>query len=553
MAQAKRTPSDPLPALNAALDRLERAEHAPALASLLDAWRACGDGRIADAIDRLSAIVTETEKPIVAVGSTSAKTAWYQACDARRPAALGRLLEALPDGIDRVKRLEALLAWPADPRIGSAARAWIEAPPVQGSNRPGFFNALWKLIEHTRDARLAPVIARISTSTARPTSVNAFGLRSWVALTELAERFEQLPAPLPLGPDAIAAASRVEARLAEPPPKATGGTSADEDDLYARIYADPTDDEPRAVLADLLLQRGDPRGEFIALQMGRHGTDRPATPAERKLVQQWGRTWLGPLDDVLLKEGVEYERGFLARCRFAGGEAAGAKEWMTVTHLDVSRASRYVAGSSALFRSPHLRHVRHVTGLSPADLPTLSARGELPWETVGWRAWGWDYLEPIAKGAGSLFAAARALVVMQVESHAFTVPTEAILGILSAWPNIEAFTIGAETRHVSTILASERGEKLARLVVIDPAMTVTVERRKLTIALRRLTTTSVAEVVRLMRAVEPTSVAVHGDGKAALEDGPTLVMKSARASMKPIVDAAKDAGVPLDVQGKSFS
>ena len=44
---------------------------------------------------------------------------------------------------------------------------------------------------------------------------------------------------------------------------------AGETELLAEIYAAPDDDAPRLVYADWLQERGDPRGEFIALQLER--------------------------------------------------------------------------------------------------------------------------------------------------------------------------------------------------------------------------------------------------------------------------------------------
>ena len=46
-----------------------------------------------------------------------------------------------------------------------------------------------------------------------------------------------------------------------------------DDALLAAIYADPDDDAPRHVLADALIDRGDPRGEFISMQLARGRKD----------------------------------------------------------------------------------------------------------------------------------------------------------------------------------------------------------------------------------------------------------------------------------------
>ncbi len=49
--------------------------------------------------------------------------------------------------------------------------------------------------------------------------------------------------------------------------------------LFAEVYARPDDDAPRLVLADHLLELGDPRGEFLALQLAK---GKPTPSARRK-------------------------------------------------------------------------------------------------------------------------------------------------------------------------------------------------------------------------------------------------------------------------------
>jgi len=80
--------------------------------------------------------------------------------------------------------------------------------------------------------------------------------------------------------------------------------------LLAQIYADPTADGPRLVYADYLQERGDPRGELIALQILNRDT-----PRERELLERHAKEWLGPLAAVIdLPPNAQttFERGFLA-------------------------------------------------------------------------------------------------------------------------------------------------------------------------------------------------------------------------------------------------
>lgn len=90
--------------------------------------------------------------------------------------------------------------------------------------------------------------------------------------------------------------------------------TVDERELESDVYANPDDDVPRAVLADLLQSRGDPRGELISLQLAGAGDARV-----EELVRDHGRMWLGPLHEIAA--GAEMQRGFLTRLELAAGSA----------------------------------------------------------------------------------------------------------------------------------------------------------------------------------------------------------------------------------------
>lgn len=83
--------------------------------------------------------------------------------------------------------------------------------------------------------------------------------------------------------------------------------------LRAAVWADPGSDAVRTVYADALLDRGDPRGELIALQLGRARTGGAATERERDLVARYGAACAMPLAPYL-ETGFTLERGFLREC-----------------------------------------------------------------------------------------------------------------------------------------------------------------------------------------------------------------------------------------------
>ncbi len=77
---------------------------------------------------------------------------------------------------------------------------------------------------------------------------------------------------------------RIElAAVAPSPVESTGPGLADLSEIEAAAIASPEADEPRAVLADALLSRGDPRGELFALQLRRAPYVIPSA-AQRALV-----------------------------------------------------------------------------------------------------------------------------------------------------------------------------------------------------------------------------------------------------------------------------
>jgi uncharacterized protein (TIGR02996 family) len=151
--------------------------------------------------------------------------------------------------------------------------------------------------------------------------------------------------------------------------------SADLAELERDIYANPDDDEPRAVLADLLQSRGDPRGELIALQLavaaGR-GTDEGDARIE-ELVRDYGRAWLGPLHEIAYR--AELRRGFLSRLELAG---AGPARWESVVdHPLLGTVEELIPGESTGERYAELITSPAMTALRRIEVFDLAVVGAL--------------------------------------------------------------------------------------------------------------------------------------------------------------------------------
>ena len=157
-------------------------------------------------------------------------------------------------------------------------------------------------------------------------------------------------------------------------------------DLLAQVYAAPDDDAPRAVYADWLLEHGDPRGEFIALQLLRAqggGTPEQAD-RERALLVAHAAAWLAPLP--IRAAGVRFERGFVSACETTGFLDDSAA-WATVREVDSVPASDACHAHS-------LRVLRAGDG-GIAQLARLAR--PLAVETLAWNGpTYWDVAEPAA-------------------------------------------------------------------------------------------------------------------------------------------------------------
>ena len=160
------------------------------------------------------------------------------------------------------------------------------------------------------------------------------------------------------------------------PPEPIVDNDATADELRAAVFADPRADEPRAIYADYLQSRGDPRGELIALQLARYRSEAAVSDRERTLVQRYAKDCLHPLRPVL--HDFELARGFLHRAQASYDLAmpdalVGHPAWSTVDVLS--------ATDVRLLCSTHVRARR--LGIRGGELVHLvRAKQPLPYETI---------------------------------------------------------------------------------------------------------------------------------------------------------------------------
>lgn len=149
----------------------------------------------------------------------------------------------------------------------------------------------------------------------------------------------------------------------DPPPERGPADSAEVRALFEAVYADPDDDALRAVLADALLELGDPRGRFIHEQLQRASSGQQPTREERQLLERHEETWLGELKHTVSR--VEWARGFPEAARLAATR-------LRRPELSTLRRVRLWNPGRALESLEGITRVTRLTGLDGDDLALIA-------------------------------------------------------------------------------------------------------------------------------------------------------------------------------------
>jgi uncharacterized protein (TIGR02996 family) len=143
---------------------------------------------------------------------------------------------------------------------------------------------------------------------------------------------------------------------------------ADHAAFHAAVLAAPEDDFPRLIYADWLDEQGDPRGQFIRLQIAAHAGDSEAEESAQALEKEHGRTWAGRLASWAYKIG--FSRGFPDSIVIRGDDFLG--HVAAIFRLAPIRKLTLIQTREPLrhiLRMPHLANLTslHLTGCGLAD------------------------------------------------------------------------------------------------------------------------------------------------------------------------------------------
>ncbi|MEO8699623.1 MAG: TIGR02996 domain-containing protein [Kofleriaceae bacterium] len=269
------------------------------------------------------------------------------------------------DQSNRIERLAMIAVWPDDPRIARVLATWfVEAPiawagPMRAYSLV-FYERLAKQLIALGDARIDEALAQ--------TVVEPRGQTPEIRARQ-AELARGVIARVANRPTALAEADRVQvaawtAHLAVPVDSGEDAAA-----LWDQIVRAPDDLGPRLVLADHLIERGDPRGELFLLQRDAAGSVR----AKRLAHEHWTE-WLGDLALVIGESYSEWRDGMLdAICVGRGRHATPDWAWQrahghhelaavrSVRQHHAVQPERFLAFVRAMPRMPNTLAVSHAT------------------------------------------------------------------------------------------------------------------------------------------------------------------------------------------------
>ncbi|MBM4782899.1 MAG: hypothetical protein GQE15_34915, partial [Archangiaceae bacterium] len=241
-----------------------------------------------------------------------------------------------------------------------------------------FTTELAAMMQQVEDPALSARLAEMGPNLT--TAMRFVGRRQAKVIVALAETAASWHEP----PLSTAEAAALDAFEGSAKPAPAGDTAS----LFAKVYAAPGDDSLRALLADALVATGDPRGEFISMQLLRG--DAAPSKAEKKLEAEWRDAWLGRLAPCFRK-GVVFRRGFPAEGAYEKSGDPTWPEWATFEALDLMPASGFVTGGTGILVKAPLKALRKVTRIGRPVLdeeegePSFFELDDLPWHTVGFQ------------------------------------------------------------------------------------------------------------------------------------------------------------------------
>lgn len=311
-------------ALHAARDAVTDRQR---LVALLDAWVERPDPVLAELIALAGVRALAERGGIVLAGTRADQQAqWMALAKSRDPVVVDWLVEhvvSTQSGASK-DRIAVLVGWRPDPRLARGLLELARSKPLTSRQNRPFWTMLFRIVASQLHAGVAPLVDELAAGV----RVTEFDALFHSKLRQLQARLAAVPRMPPPSAEATVVLEAIASRVGLASQRAAAKTV---DDFLREIWQAPSDDGPREVFADWLLERGDPWGELITLQIARwrQGPATTKSRRERALLDEHAREWMGPLEPVVLSTNARFERGFLYGCKVHWRRLAAAPALMT--------------------------------------------------------------------------------------------------------------------------------------------------------------------------------------------------------------------------------
>lgn len=342
--------------LQSAVDAHDAADWPSCLNELLAAWRLHRHPEIAEAIDRIDQHFRSrmpTERSVAA-----RRASWMKTAARRDPTDLRALLTAVPDTTWKtsLEQVSHLMAFGLDPRVTATLAGVIAQRPWPTRASETYYDEILLHLRRARDVRARDVL---------PTVDGEWGLQ--LNIRQTIEALDLEVPPLTKADQALLD------RIVVP----ESDLAARAERLQAQVYETPADLGLRAILADTLVQLGDPRGDFINLQL--RGTKKSLSAASKLLDPSWVPH---PIRSTTVPASLGFANGFVneVELRNEDHEAFADRCWATVERLifKVPGWNAPAWNPDRLLSYPWVRNAREAH--LPVPLPPQPS--PLGWEVV---------------------------------------------------------------------------------------------------------------------------------------------------------------------------
>ena len=254
----------------------------------------------------------------------------------------------------QVERMKSVREVEDDPRLTTAILGWLHEARWSGSGTAEGWQAMFERLLALRDERAIAPLRQMASDLPPFVGVKH---RAFMA-AEIAKVADALEKAAP------------KKRVAHPIVLKKPGATADTMAIVQRVFDAPHDDDLRRVVADALLEHGDPWGELI--QLGFLIDSGAATPEQKRaadaLLKKNAATFAGPISKISKTDSRTLTKGFLSRVlanasmvpRSAWDAAATTAYWATVTRLEIDMVSTPKWWIPALMKNPAVGQLREV-------------------------------------------------------------------------------------------------------------------------------------------------------------------------------------------------